>query len=227
LRTGDRGRTGDGKAHDAKGRRRSGDGVAGRHQVVDDHDPRRPRWSGSLGPGDELACRGDPALGRGEVGVVRPVGGLGQERGNPDRDAAPAQNAGRVPGQPLDVLAASATGHRVGGRDRNEPQRAVRQLRDRRCQCGGQWPRQVAATPLLVRQQAGPDEPGVVSGNRHRRQPRRGRVRTMLPRSGERALAPHAHGPAAGAAADAPAWEGQIGQDGEHATTVPPSVGSG
>jgi hypothetical protein len=226
LRSGDRGRSGDGKAHDAKGRRRSGDGVARRHQVIDDHHPRGTGWSGPLGPGDELACRSDPALGSGEVGIVRPVGGQGQERGNPDGYAAPAQTAGRMPGQLLDVLAATATGHRVGGRDRNEPQRTVRQLRDRRCQCGRQWPRQVAASPLLVRQQACPDEPGVVSGNHHRRQPHRGRVRTMLPRSGERPPAPHAEGPAGRGAADAPAWEGQIGQDGEHATTVPPSDGS-
>jgi hypothetical protein len=226
LRAGDRGRAGDGEAHDAKGRRRSGDSVAGRHQVVDNHHRRRPGWAGSLGPGDELACRSDPALGRGEVGVVRPVGRQRQERSNPDRYATPAQNAGRTPGQPLDVLAATATGHRVGGRDRDEPQRAVLQFCDRRRQCGRQWPRQVAAAPLLVRQQACPHDPGVVRGHRHWRQPRRRRVRTMPPRSGERLQAPRAEGAAGGQTADAPAREGQIGQDGEHATTVPPSAGT-
>jgi hypothetical protein len=169
LRTRDRGRAGDGEAHDAEGRRRGGDSIAGRHQVVDDHHLRRPGWSDSPGPGDVLARRGEPALCRGELGVVRPVDGQGQHRSNPDRHATPAQNAGRKPGQALDVLAATATGHRVGGRDRDEPERAVRQLGDRHRQCGGQWPRQVAATPLLVRQQAGPDDSGVVRGHYHRR----------------------------------------------------------
>jgi hypothetical protein len=177
-------------------------------------------------PGDELARRDKPALCRGELGGVRPVGGQRENWSDLDGDTTPAKDAGCMPRQPLDVLAAATPGDRGGRRDRNEPQGPVAQPADRGHQRGGQWPHQVAATPLLVRQQAGPHDPGVDRGHRHRRQTRRGRVRAMPARSGERLPAPPADGPAGGGATDAPAREGQIGQDGEHATTVPPSAGS-
>jgi hypothetical protein len=226
LSTGDRGGAGNREAGEAQGGRRRGDGVPGRHQVVDDHHPDRPRWPDSLGVDDELACGGDPTLGRGQLSTVGPVGGQRQDRGNSDRDATSAQDASRVPGQPLDVLAAAATGDRGGGRDRDEANRPSLQFGDGRRQRVGQWPRQVAATPLLVGQQAGSRDPGVVRRDRHRRQPRRGRIRAVPARSGERLPAPVADGPAGGRAASALARQGQIGQDGEHARTVPPSAGT-
>jgi hypothetical protein len=130
-----------------------------------------------------------------------------------------------MPGQPLDVLAATPTGHRVGGRDRDEPYRPVPKLGDGSRQRDRQRLRQVAATPLLVGQQEGPHDPGVVGGHDHRWQARWGWIGTVLPRPGECLPASLADRSAGGGAADAPAWQGQIGQNGEHATTVPPSGG--
>jgi hypothetical protein len=226
LCAGDRGCAGNRKACAAQGGGRSRHGVPGRHQVIDDHHPGRPGRSDSLGSSDELARRSDPPLGGGELSGIRPVGGQGQDRDNLDRDATPAQDADRMPGQPLDMLAAPTTGHRVGGRDGDEPHRPVPELGDGRRQRDGQRPRQVAATPLLVGQQAGPDDPGVVGGHDHRWQAWWGWVGTVLPRTRECLPAPLADGSAGGGAADAPAWQGQVGQDGEHETTVQPSGGS-
>jgi len=67
-----------------------------------------------LWPSDELARRGGSALGRGELGAVRPVGGQPEDQGDSGCDAPSAKGAGRMSGQPLDVLATAATRHRTG-----------------------------------------------------------------------------------------------------------------
>jgi len=66
-----------------------------------------------LWPSDELARRGGSALGRGELGAVRPVGGQPEDQGDSSCDAPSAKGAGRMSGQPLDVLATAATRHRT------------------------------------------------------------------------------------------------------------------
>jgi hypothetical protein len=226
LGAGDCGRAGDRQSRVAEGRRGGGDGVPGRHEVIDDHHPDRPGRPDLLGPGDELSRRRNPALSRGELGGVRPVGSQRQDWGDADRDAMQAEDPGRMPGQPLDVLPATATGHRVRRRDRDEPHRPALQLLDRRRQGDGQRPREIATTPFLVGQQTCSRDPGVLRGHRDGRQTRRRRIRAVSPRPDDRLPAPHADGSAAGGAAGAPAREGQIGQGGKHATTVPPSAGS-
>jgi hypothetical protein len=101
------------KANAAKGHGRSGNGVPGRHQVVDDHHLGRPGRLDSLWPSDELARGGGPALGRGELGTVRPVRRQPEDQGDSGCDAPSAKGAGRMPGQPLDVLTTAATRHRT------------------------------------------------------------------------------------------------------------------
>ncbi|HEY7104653.1 MAG TPA: hypothetical protein VH573_23690 [Mycobacteriales bacterium] len=226
LSAGDGGHADDRKARTAEGRRSSGDGIPRRHQVVNDHHPRRPGRSDSLRPSDELARRRGPALGRGELSAVRRVGGQPEHMGDPGCDAAPPQSASRVPGQPLDVLATPASGDRIGGRNRDEQHRPAVQLGDGRRQRARQRPRQVVTPALLVREQACTHDAGVVRRNRHPRQTRRGGVRAMSPRPSERLPASLADGSTRGGATDASGREGQICQHGEHATTVPPSAGS-
>jgi hypothetical protein len=102
------------KANAAKGHGRSGNGVPGRHQVVDDHHLGRTGGPDSLWPSDELARGGGPALGRGELGTVRAVRGQSQNRGDSGCDAPSAKGAGRTSGQPLDVLTTAATRRRTG-----------------------------------------------------------------------------------------------------------------
>lgn len=131
-----------------------------------------------------------------------------------------------MPGQPLDVLATAATRHRTSGRNRDEPHRAAVQLGDGRGQRHRQRPCQVVTSPLLVRQQAVAHDTGVVRRHHHRWQSGWSRVRTVSPGPGERLPAPLAHGSTRGGATDAPGREGQIGQGGEHGTTVPPSANS-
>jgi hypothetical protein len=226
LGTGDSGSADDRKARASEGRGRSGDRVAGRHQVVDDDHPRRSGRSALAGASDELAHRSGSALRRRQLDAVRPVCGQPENRRDAGGDAAPAQGAGRVPGQPLDVLSTPAAGRRNGGRNRDQPHRTGVHLDHSCCQRERQRPRQIATLALLVRQQARPHDAGVGPRHRYGRQTRRGRVRTVSPRAGERLPAPLADGPAGIGASDARAREGQIGQDGEHATTVPPSAGS-
>jgi len=154
LRAGDRGRAGDLQAGNAEGRRRGGDGAPGGHEVVDDHHPGGTRRTDSKGGGDELAHCRQATLSGGELGGVRPVGGQRQDRSDSDRDAVPAQDAGCMSGQSFDMLTAPAAGNRVRRRDRDEPHRPVREVGDRRRECAGQWPDEIAAAPLLVGQQA-------------------------------------------------------------------------
>jgi hypothetical protein len=130
-----------------------------------------------------------------------------------------------VPRQPLDMLAAAAPGHSACGRDGHEPQRSVAELAYRRGERTGQRAPHVAAAPLLVGEQARPGGSGVVGSHRDRGKPWWSRVGTMRPRSDDRLPTLHADGPTGSGTAGAPAGEGQIGQDGEHATTVPPSPG--
>jgi hypothetical protein len=204
-RAGDRSGSGHRKARVAKGHRRGGQGAPCGDQIVDDHHPDRPGRSDPLGPGDELARGSTPTLGGGELDGIRPPCRQGQDRRDSGSDATSTQDAGRMPGQPLDVLAATAAGHRVSGRDRDEPRRPGPQLRDGHGQRDGQWGRQVTATPLLVGKQARPRNPRVLGGHRDRRQPHRHRIGMVPPRSGERLPAPLADGPAGGRAGGAPA----------------------
>jgi len=154
LCAGDRGRAGDSQMGSAKGRRRGGDRVAGGHEVVDDHHAGRSQRTDPNGAGDELPYCSNAALSGGEFRGVRSVGGQCQDRHNADSDTTPAKDAGCVPRQPMDMLAAAATGHGARGWDGHEPDRSVAELAYRRRERNGQRPGQVAPAPLLVGEQA-------------------------------------------------------------------------
>jgi hypothetical protein len=223
LGAGDSGRPDDSQASGAERRRGRSDGASRRHEVVDDHHRGRSRRPHLSTAGDELADRRKTALGGGEPGGVRSLGCQHQDPGDADSDATPAQDAGSVPGKPLDMLTTAATGDGPGGRDGNEQHRPVPESGDRCRERNGQRPGEVTASPLLVGEQARPRGSGVLGCHRHRGKTCGRRIRPVWPRSGDRLPAAHAHGPTSRGAAAAPAGKGQIGQDGEHATTVPPS----
>jgi hypothetical protein len=225
LRTGDRGRADNLQAGDAQRGGGGRDSVPGRHEVIDNHHAGRAVRPARC---HELPLGGQPPLGSGQLGRVGSVGGQGDEASDADRHAAPAQDASRVDRQPLDVLATAASRGHGRGRDRDEPNRAraEAELGNRRGQRQGQPSDEIAASALLVGKQARSRRPGVDGGDGDQREPRRRRIRPVRPGSGQRQLTAPADRPTDGGAAGAPARQGQIGQDGEHATTVPPPLGT-
>jgi hypothetical protein len=222
LCAGDRGRSGHRNTDSTQSRRSRRERVAGRDQVVDDHHAARV-GSSRVPPADgELAHGRRTALCSREVGGVRTIRGQRQERSDPYGVTPPAQNPRRAPGQPLDVLSAAAAGRGDRGGDGDKPQRPVTELGDRDRQRGSERPGEVAPTPFLESQQAGTRRSGVRRGHGQRRQAGRGRLRSVRPGTDDRLPAAGADRAARGGAAGAPARQGQIGQYGEHATTVPP-----
>jgi hypothetical protein len=219
----DRGRSGHRDTDSTQCRRGGRERVAGRDHVIDDHHAIRVGQSRVPPADDELAHRRRAALRSRELGGVRTIPGQRQERGDPHGVTPPAQDLRRVPGHSLDVLSAAAAGRGDRGGDGDEPQRPVTQLGDRGRQGGPERPSEVAPTPLLEGQQAGTCRSGVRRGHGQRRQAGRGRLRSVRPGTDDRLPATRADRAACGGAAGTPAWQGQIGQYGEHATTVPPA----
>jgi hypothetical protein len=202
---------------------RVGQRAARRDEVVHQHHrptghPARRRRRG------ELAGGGPAALDRAQRRGVRPLRREAQRRHHRGRQAGPAQHPGRDGGQPEHVLAAPAAGHPARGRDRDQHQPGRRpELGHRRGQRPAQHAGQVTAAALLVGEQAGPGHPRVRRGDGQRGQPGRGRFGPVRPRVGQRRPAARAERAAGAGAPGAAAGQGQVGQDGEHAATVPPA----
>jgi hypothetical protein len=225
LSSGNRGSAGHrdaGRAERAGGVR---DRAAGRHQIVNDHDPaggsaerhrsRRIRL--------ELAGGGQPSLGGGQRRGVR-SGGVDPEHGrDPRADPGAGENADGARRQALDVLATAPPGHRRGRGHRHQPdlRGPVEQRLDRggerRCQRAGEIP----TAALLVSEQAGSGRSSVRRGHGQRRKALGNGVGAVPPRLAQGLQAPRAHGSAGIGASGASARQGQVGQHGDHAATVP------
>jgi hypothetical protein len=208
-----------------------GNRAAGRHQIVNDHH--RPLGSGqrrrSSRIGGELARRGPPALDRGQRGAVRAVGGQPKNRRGLRDDPGPGESADRASGEPLDVLPAASPGHSRGRGHRDQPDqpRPGKQRLDGGGQCDRQRRREIPAATLLVREQAGSHRSAVRGGDGQGRQPGRHRIGPVPAGMVQGPPAPPAHGSARVGAAGAAARQDEVGQHGDHATTVPVRVARG
>jgi len=204
------------------------DRAAGRHQIVNDHH--RVGSSGqcrrSTDVGGELAGGSPAALDRGQGRGVGTVGGQPEDGRDPRDDPGPGEHRDRAGREPLDMLAAAPPGDRGsrGHRHQPNPVGAAQHRGHRGGQRGCQHARQIPAAALLVGKQAGPRRSGVRSGDGQRWQPGRAGIRAVRAWLVQGAPAPQAQRPAGIGAADTTAREGQIGQYGEHATTVPPRI---
>ena len=205
--------------------------AARRHEVVHDHPEHRV-----TGPevraqraGPEFAA-GQPApVGRRQPGGVR-TSGAESEDGGELRNHTPApEGPDRHDGEPVDVLAAPTAGQRRGRGHRHQPEhgtgRAVPDhLLHRRSQRDPEDAGEVPPGPLLVGEQGIPDRAGVVGRHRQRRQAGRLRVGPVAAGPAQGTEAPGAERAARPGTAGAPARQQQVGQDIEHAATVPRRV---
>jgi hypothetical protein len=171
----------------------------------------------------ELAGGGKASLGGGERRGVRSAGGHPQHRRDPRTDAGSGENSGSTHRKTLDVLATAPSGHRRHRGHRHQPDlpRPVEQRLDRDGERGRQRAGEIPAAALLVAEQAGPGRSAVHRGHRERRKARRNRIGTVPARLPQRSQASRAHGSAGVGTSGAAAREGQVGQDGDHAATVP------
>ena len=209
-------------------------GDPGGHQVVHEqhHRPRPcpPQAGRADRVGLELA-RGDALpLRRGQPGGVRADAGGPQHREDAGGHARAAQEAARGGRQPLDVLtAAGPRDGRLGrhGHQPEPPRPGAEHLGDGGGQRRGQRGGEVPAAPLLVGEQAGTGGAGVGRGDGERREAGGGRVGSVAPRGGKRGGTAGADRSPRTGAPHAATRQGQVGENGEHGTTVAAGRGRG
>ncbi len=229
LGGGDRGGAGDADPTGAQSMGRRGQRAAGRHEVVHDHPQHRVgrRRAQPDRVGGELADRRPAPLDSGQLGRVRASRPEPEDAGDVGRDPVPPQCADRNRGEPVDMLAAAAPGDRSRRGHRHQQHGALRtelasdELPHSRGESHSEDPGEVAPGPLLVGQQRIPHGTRVGSRDGQRRQAGRLGIGTVPARTAERRAAPGAERTPRLGATGAAARQKQVGQDIEHAPTVP------